>query len=205
MTDYTKELEAHIESLKAALDKERDWNDFLEKRRLSQKYRRWCVRFTASQRNVPTEFIKNIPLEHCYSEYVLHTLDDARNMMRYVFENSIESFYGKELPKIHRTIKRKGGIAPVINFRLTICLFNQIKDREEFAYGASFDMSFYGEKFGVRLSNVTGLQPNQIRELDEMILPLLIDNDEYLNKWGEATSGGIDGRIRKTPEGRKTC
>jgi hypothetical protein len=183
MTDYTKELEAHIESLKQALDKERDWVDYMNKRKKSQKYRRWGVRFMMKSRNVPDTILKDIPLEHCYAEYVQTTLEDLRSMIRYNFDNSIESYYGNEIPRIHRSVMRKGGNPPVITFFITIYLFNQVKDKEVFTKVVSFDMGFYGNTHGVRVSNVTGLEPRQVREIDEYILPILMEGDEYLNKW----------------------
>jgi len=183
MSDYTKELEAHIDSLKRALEKERDWVDYMNKRKKSQKYRRWGVRFMVRTRNVPDTILKDIPLEHCYAEYVQTTLEDLRSMMRYNFDNSIESYYADEIPKIHRSVVRKGGEPPVITFVITIYLFDQLKDREVFTKVVSFDMGFYGNNHGVRASNVIGLEPHQVREIDEYILPILMENDEYLNKW----------------------
>ena len=133
--------------------------------------------------NIPGVISTQIPLQHCYSEYTQTTLEDLRSMMRYHFDNSIESYYAEEIPKIHRKCIRKGLKNPTIRIEIHIYLFNQRKDKEVYSKNMSFDLRFYGAMIGVRASNVIGLEPKQIRDIDEMLLPILHEDDEYLNKW----------------------
>jgi hypothetical protein len=104
--------------------------------------------------------------------------------VRYIFDNSVEGYYTIEMPKIHRkSTKILTNVQPRIRVSLEFYLFDQLKNKEVFTRRVTFDVGYYGKKQGVRMSNVIGLEPNQIRELDELILPSLIEDDEYLNKW----------------------
>jgi hypothetical protein len=194
MKDYIKELEAQIESLKAALDKERDWIDFLDKRRKSQKYRRWCVKFLAGHRNTSIEEVRKIPLKYCYAEYVLETLEDARHSIRSNLNDMVEDYYSDWILKMHRKIKGKD--KPSVIIKVEVSLFNQRKDKQVFL--KSVEMSLVKSRGGIVLTGIYGTEPGNVREFDEFILPLICSDDEYINKWRKHR--GEDGEIREGTE-----
>ena len=181
MSDYTKELEAQIEALKAALDKERDWIDYLNKRKDSQKYRRWCTKFVVKFRNIPSGECSKIPLRYCYSETVHETLNDARNTLIFYLDDMIEEYYSDWIRKIHRKVKGKN--KPTIDISISIYLYDQRNDKEVYTKIVFMSLVYPGKKLGARLVRIHGIEPGQVQTLDEVILPHIHPDDPYINKW----------------------
>jgi hypothetical protein len=191
MSDYTAELEAQVEALKAALENERDWNDFMNRRRLSQKYRRWCTKFVVRFRNLPPGECTKIPLKYCFTENVHETLNDTRDVIRSTLYDMIDEYYREWIHKMH--LKVKGSLKPVVVIEVTISLFNQLKDKDVYTKTVNMNLVYTGKKQGACLVKIHGLDPGQVQTIDEVILPWIHPDDEYIDKW--INREGKDGRI----------
>lgn len=183
MSDYTKELEAQIEALKAALDKERGWIDYMNIRKESQKYRRWGTKFVVKFHNTPSHIAETIPLKYSYNETVSLTLEDTRRTLHTNLSEFIEDYYRGVLPKIHAKVKGKN--KPRIEIVVTIYLYDQRRDREAYTKVISLSMVYSGKKHGTVVCNVIGHKPGEVREIDEVILPNVHPNDIYISEWEE--------------------
>lgn len=197
MSDYTKELEDQVEALKAALDKERDWNDFMHKRKLSQKYRRWCTKYVMKFHNVPEADARKVPLKYCYFEDIFENLNDARSSIRNTLNDLIDDYYSDWLIKMHKKIKGKD--KPSVRIGLEISLYDQRKDKDVFTKTLDMNLVYSGKEHGVCVVRIHGLEPGEVMEIDEVILPLVHPDDEYINKWEKHR--GEDGGIREDTEG----
>ena len=183
MSDYTKELEAQIEALKSALDKERDMLDHMRKMKLSQKYRRWCITIIAYPHNITDKIARTIPMHNTYVEYVSTTLNDMRNIIMYCFDNVMEGYYAQLLKSLSSKRKNPKDPLPYFSFKIKISLFDRRKDKDVFIKDFSFDIRFVKERDCLCISSIYGLEPKQIQEVDEFVLPYLDNGDPYLNKW----------------------
>jgi hypothetical protein len=178
MSNYEKELEAQVESLKSALEKERDWNDFMNKRRDSQKYRRWCFSFVAKTNTLPTKFIEKNKLQYSYRESVFESLNDMRSEIRNVIDEVILEYYCDVITKYKKQMSNES-----VSFAISIELFDQRKD--SIVYCNKLELALEIHNKIARLEVLNDFKPHSVREVDESILPHMYQNSKYVEKWKE--------------------
>jgi hypothetical protein len=184
MKSYTEELEAQIEALKEALTTERATIDFMNTRKDSQNYRRWCVNKTCSFKL--TKGIESLlPLPHTVSDYVetcWQTLEDARSFLRFILDD-IEEINPKFLTKVAATESAKADTFwQSIMTRVIVELYDQRKDKTVFSKKFTIEQTFsYSDRRVV--THLLDLEPCQIQIVDETFLHSLSDGCDYLNKW----------------------
>lgn len=187
-TEYIKELEDQVEALRIALEKERDWNDFKDNRKLSQKYRRWCFKRYIKIPGATSGMIF-ADNSFCYEETVFHCLEDMRDYTRsrldYIFSDALD---------IHKDTLLNGDKEKMIGHVIVIELFNQRKDKAVFTLECVVSQ-LVKKKKKKRLKDstpipsddiileVTGIEPvKSMRELDEVLLGLKINEDSSYYK-----------------------
>ncbi len=178
MSNYEKELEAQVESLKSALEKERDWNDFMNKRRDSQKYRRWCLTFIVKEKTLPIKVLEKNKLVNSYREMAFESLNDMRSELRNILDDLIFDHYYDVLSKYMKQMDNKS-----ISFAIAIELYDQRKD--SVVYCNRLDLKLEIHNKIARISVINDFKPHSIRDVDECILPHMYQNSKYVAKWKE--------------------
>jgi hypothetical protein len=186
--EYIKELEEQIEALQLSLDRERDWNDFMDNRKLSQKYRRWCLKRYIKIPQATSDMIF-LDSGFCYEETVFHCLQDmrdyARNRLDYILSDAMD---------IHRDTLLNGDKEKIIDHVIVVELFNQRKDKAVFIMECVVSQ-LVKKKKKTRLKDstpipsddiileVNGITPiKSMHELDEVFLGLKINEDSTYYK-----------------------
>lgn len=182
MKSYTEELEAQIEALKEALTAERNTIDFMNTRKDSQTYRRWCIHKTC--RYKLTQHIESL-LPHTisdYSETCWLNLEDARSFLRIMLDDIQE----KNPAFLKKVAAMKSAMADTfwqsIMTRIDIELYDQRKDKNVYTKKFTIEQTYSYSSHKV-VTHLLDLEPCQIQVVDEAFLSELEEGCDYLNKW----------------------
>ena len=182
MKSYTEELEAQIEALKEALTAERNTIDFMNIRKDSQTYRRWCIRKTC--RCKLTVGVEDI-LPHTvadYNETCWLNLEDARSYLRTL----LDDIQDKNPPFLRKVADMESAKADTFwqSIMTYICieLYDQRKDKNVYTKKFTIEQTYSYSDHKV-VTHLLDLEPCQIQVVDEAFLSELEEGCDYLNKW----------------------
>lgn len=177
--NYIKELEANVDCLKEALDKERELVDYMINRKNSQKYRRWCfLRFVNFLDNSPEQ---KLDIYFTYEEKVFHCLDDMRGAM-------LDSLsYVLTRGTIQNKDKILNGNSKVeLEHGVRISLFDQRKDSTVYEKKFSIYQTVFShpKRKVSTITEIEGIHPRvSIKDLDQFLIGSMSPKSRYYKQW----------------------
>jgi hypothetical protein len=182
MNEYIDNLEMQIEQLKLALEKEREWNDFTEKRRKNKLNRIWCLSINSKPKDL--KHPKSVNLRMMYDESIFYHIEDMRSYFRSYIYDCFEHWSNHLLHS-----DECEGKDSFVQIDICFELFDREKDKAFFICRIKLILGLNKEKKNCIIKECKGISPGQINVFDEELLYFFEDDDDYVKKWNKMKYG----------------